>query len=293
MAARFPKPEQKDSFRRLPARAASTSHVGSAEVATAQVQNGFDLAANREVSGLPAAPVPSPPSEVQQPAPLLSQHARERAQQRLEPLSSDRFAVRFTADTEFRDLLEQVRALASHRLPSGDLKTVLQRGLEAYRRELEKERFAVGKKPRARKRPASDSPPAAQPASKPQSANPGPVAEPNLAADGDAQHHGDPAAHHTPNSRYIPAAVAREVYTRDAGQCTLVSADGHRCEACRFLELDHIVPYALGGQATVENLRLRCGVHNRHHARACFGSDFIARKRGTPPARAPSKDAEG
>ena len=57
--------------------------------------------------------------------------------------------MHFTADTEFRDLLERVRALASHRLATGDLKTVLQRGLEAYERELVKERFAVGAKPRA------------------------------------------------------------------------------------------------------------------------------------------------
>jgi hypothetical protein len=33
------------------------------------------------------------------------------AQRRLEPLSADRFAVRFTADAEFRELLEEVRGL--------------------------------------------------------------------------------------------------------------------------------------------------------------------------------------
>jgi len=44
--------------------------------------------------------------------------------------------VHFTEDTEFRDLLERVRALASHRSPGGAGKTVLQRGLEAYGREL-------------------------------------------------------------------------------------------------------------------------------------------------------------
>jgi len=74
------------------------------------------------------------------------------AQRRVEPLSADRYGVHFTADTEFRDLLERVRALASHRLPDGDLKTVLQRGLEAYERELLVSRFKVGKRPRASKR---------------------------------------------------------------------------------------------------------------------------------------------
>src|SRR5450432_4199744 len=40
---------------------------------------------------------------------------------RVEPLSADRFAVRFTADAEFLELLERVRALESHRQPNGDL----------------------------------------------------------------------------------------------------------------------------------------------------------------------------
>jgi hypothetical protein len=56
--------------------------------------------------------------------------------------------VHFTADGEFRQLLERVRGLAGHRLPNGDLMTLLKRGLEAYERELTKERFAVGRKPR-------------------------------------------------------------------------------------------------------------------------------------------------
>src|SRR6185369_3271244 len=65
---------------------------------------------------------------------------------RLEPLSADRYGVHFTADGEFRELLERVRGLAGHRLPSGDLMTLLKRGLEAYERELMKERFALGRK---------------------------------------------------------------------------------------------------------------------------------------------------
>src|SRR5207342_1481249 len=68
------------------------------------------------------------------------------AQRELEPLSVDRFAVRFTADTEFRELLEEVRSLASHREPGGDLMSLMKRGLEAYRRELQKGRFGIGRK---------------------------------------------------------------------------------------------------------------------------------------------------
>ena len=38
---------------------------------------------------------------------------------------------------------------------------------------------------------------------------------------------------------------------RDGGQCTFVSAAGHRCEARTRLEFDHVEPVARGGRATV------------------------------------------
>ena len=60
---------------------------------------------------------------------------------RLEPLSADRFGVHFTADAEFRDLLEEVRALASHGQPKGEILPLMKRALEAYRSELRKSRF--------------------------------------------------------------------------------------------------------------------------------------------------------
>jgi hypothetical protein len=71
---------------------------------------------------------------------------------RLEPLSANRYGIRFTADGEFRELLERVRSLAGHRLPGGELATLMKRGLEAYERELLKERFSVGRKPRTKRR---------------------------------------------------------------------------------------------------------------------------------------------
>jgi hypothetical protein len=81
------------------------------------------------------------------------------------------------------------------------------------------------------------------------------------------------------SSRYIPRAVVREVYQRDAGQCTFVSAEGKRCSARGFLELHHHDPYARGGEATVENLRLVCRSHNALFAEREFGRSFMRSKR--------------
>jgi len=80
-------------------------------------------------------------------------------------------------------------------------------------------------------------------------------------------------------SRYVPRAVLREVYARDGGQCAFVSADWQRCAARGLLEVHHHdTPYALGGAATVDNLRLMCRTHNALHAERDFGRDFMLRK---------------
>jgi 5-methylcytosine-specific restriction endonuclease McrA len=91
-------------------------------------------------------------------------------------------------------------------------------------------------------------------------------------------------------SRYIPAEVRREVHERDGGQCTFVGESGHRCEATRALEFDHVVPVARGGETTAPNLRLRCRAHNQYEAERAFGAGFMQAKREAgkkPPAPTP------
>ena len=70
-------------------------------------------------------------------------------------------------------------------------------------------------------------------------------------------------------SRAIPAAARRQVWERDRGCCSYVDqASGRRCGSRHLLEIDHVVPYALGGSAEPDNLRLLCAAHHRHrHAR--------------------------
>lgn len=67
------------------------------------------------------------------------------------------------------------------------------------------------------------------------------------------------------------SAVKREVRRRDGNQCTFVDAAGKRCESRHFLEEDHILPKAMGGGYTVENIRLRCRAHNQRHAIDSYG----------------------
>ncbi len=81
------------------------------------------------------------------------------------------------------------------------------------------------------------------------------------------------------SARHIPAAVKREVWARDGGQCSFESETGQRCPARKLLEFDHEDPVARGGAATVDNVRLRCRAHNAYEAERAFGAGFMERKR--------------
>jgi len=72
------------------------------------------------------------------------------------------------------------------------------------------------------------------------------------------------------DSRYVPANVRRAVWSRDGGRCKFEGNAG-RCSETGRLEFHHLVPYALGGETTVENLELRCASHNRYDAEQYFG----------------------
>jgi len=260
LAARFPRPDVRDLVRRL-------TRFAIPEGVPAQA--GLALDVERASETIPTEAPPREATAPQQTA-FVESRAREPSTAlgalgaaaeapkpgRLEPLSADRYGVHFTADGEFRELLERVRGLAGHRLPSGDLMTLLKRGLEAYERELTEERFALGRKPR-RSRGVAHAPSAPSASSAP--------SEAELSAS-------DP----NPNpKRHCPAAVARAVFLRDGQQCSYVSPNGRRCSARRCLELDHVEPWAVGGESTIENLRLRCRAHNQRYARQYFGKSRI------------------
>ncbi len=82
-------------------------------------------------------------------------------------------------------------------------------------------------------------------------------------------------------SRYIPAVVRREVWRRDQGRCSYVDRysgrdSGRRCGSCYRLEIDHIVPFALGGGAEPRNLTLHCRAHHKlRHAQRHVYADSV------------------
>jgi hypothetical protein len=250
LAARFPKPDVRDLIRRLPTKPTGTPDIGSRPM-----ENGPVVTEARQIAPAPGSlsaerVLPTVPELPGEPPRLQAPRGA------VKPLSPDRFSVNFTADGEFRELVEGVRALLSHAEPKGDLMQVMKRGLEALRSELLKKRFGVGRKPRRVRSRTSE----------PQAASEPPAQQ---AASRFGTHEG------VKRTRHVAAAVAREVYVRDQGRCTFCADGGRRCIERRLLQLDHVVPHAKGGESTVANLRLRCRAHNLHSAREHFGRECV------------------
>lgn len=77
----------------------------------------------------------------------------------------------------------------------------------------------------------------------------------------------------SPKSRHIPAVVRRAVWNRDGGRCAFVGTNG-RCAETGVLEFHHRIPFAAGGEPSIENVGLRCKSHNRYEAEQYFGPTY-------------------
>jgi len=157
------------------------------------------------------------------------------------PLAPERYKIQFTASAETYEKLRLAQDLLRHQVPDGDLGQVIDRALTALLKDLTRQKFAATDRPR-------------------ESA----VDRPHTSRDYESQ--GGVAG-----SRHIPAEVRRTVWTRDGGQCAFVAHNGRRCTERAFLEFHHVVPYGAGGEATVENIQLRCRAHNGYEAERYFG----------------------
>ncbi len=195
---------------------------------------------------------------------------------RVRPLGEGRWELKALIDADCQRGLEQLRGLLSHvdpRMTLGQLVgRLVQEGLD---------RHDPGRPPRrgrARGAPAgADRPAATQEAISDPAAESAP--EQPASADRDSDSPAPSARKRTARpvevltsapkesaraKRAIPAAVRREVWQRDGGRCRYVDPrGGRRCPSRHLLQIDHVLPYALGGGAEPENLRLLCFAHHR------------------------------
>jgi len=174
----------------------------------------------------------------------------------VQPLSPGRYKVQFTASAELQRKLERLQALMGSKGRDGDLATVIEQAVTEKLERLEAHRFVRSKAPR--KGPAKPDPTQTTP---------------------------------SPTSRHIPAAVQRTVRERDGGRCRYVDDHGRRCKERDHLQFHHRHPFGLGGDHSVENIRLMCRAHNAYLAECDYGRDAMARHRR--PRSQPSPTAAG
>lgn len=146
-----------------------------------------------------------------------------------------RTVIQFCARENVMAKIENVRALASHRLPmNAPLEQVI---------EFLADYFVQREDPKARH-------------------------ERREARETNAKPHTPPK---TSAARAIPARVRDEVFVRDDCRCTYVGPDGKCCGSTHVVQIDHVMPVARGGSASIDNLRLLCARHNRLEAERLMG----------------------
>jgi 5-methylcytosine-specific restriction endonuclease McrA len=238
VATLAPRPAPKEGIRKLPG---PTPHLPAPTrgPVDARAGNGAVPAGETDAPGEVSAGEPEPCA--------LAPPARPPSRPSLEPVSADQWSLRVTVDGAFREELETLRCLLSHKIPDGNLTAVLGEAVRCAIAKHGKRRGAV--QPERKREPVEREP------------------------------------RHPGEREPIPAEVRRAVWERDGGRCTYVSPDGRRCESRWQLEYDHIKPAALGGPSTVDGLRLRCKPHNTLHAEETFGRAHMARFRRRPEAQ--------
>lgn len=68
--------------------------------------------------------------------------------------------------------------------------------------------------------------------------------------------------------RYIPVATKKRLYLRAMSRC-----EYQNCRETHGLEVEHIMPYSIGGTHDLNNLRLFCRAHNQRAAILFFGQE--------------------
>ncbi len=195
---------------------------------------------------------------------------------KVRPLSEGRWELKVAIDTECQRGLEQLKGLLTHVDPHMTLGQLVGRlvkeGLERHdpsrprRSRPTANRTADAERTSAPKQSASPT----EITSSPTEARQGQDQERPSSTSG-SERPAQPACTTTsaPKSRApghaIPAAVKREIWQRYEGRCGYIDPrTGRRCASRHLLQVDHVFPYAMGGGAEPDNLRLLCAAHHRH-----------------------------
>ena len=181
---------------------------------------------------------------------------------RVTAVSSENVEFRFIGPAHLQKKLDQLKGLLAHSHPNISLGELVEKlaylGLKEWDpgKPTKRERKQSVKTPSPKAYKTSQSP-----ESNKTEPSPNQFKEESLGAPINVENSKkNPAAPAAPDpDRAIPKQLQREIWKRDQGKC-------QNCESLYALEIDHIRPIALGGDASPENLRLLCRACNQRAA---------------------------
>lgn len=162
--------------------------------------------------------------------------------------------IQFTASAKLMEDLEKLRGLLAHTDPHLSYSELIEKLAEIALTKLDPARKKERKAQVEAEKAQSSLPP-------PHLQSPPALVVP-----------GAPRSQNPIRTRYVPAAVKREIWKRDQGRCVYQDPKtGRTCHSTFALQIDHCHDFARGGSSTAENLRLYCSQHNARHAIASYG----------------------
>lgn len=173
--------------------------------------------------------------------------------------------------------LNRVKEILSHAIPDGDWGKGVSRLAEEYLKKhdplLRSANATSRKKSKSRHDPSNVGAPTAIPQA-PTAAKAQCAGSREMANSHKIVYSGTKPRQHSQSRRWIATETWRAVMVRDQGQCQIrESKTGKACGSRWQIELDHVLPWSLGGKDTIENLRCVCRRHNLRRAEEMFSLD--------------------
>jgi hypothetical protein len=285
LATRFPKRAVPDRVRKLPvSRTSESLLIGENRTAETADDDTFRRLAESETDT--GAKLPA--SDVQPPAPdSHPPNVGAKGDGVVEPLNAAQYRVEFTASATLEEKPTRAGELLGFSVSPNDLATIVERGIDLLIKDLENKKHGVCTRPRPEPAQTTESVDGNGGMDESRAAKVGAGRETSggrgSASDSSrAEKPPSKKSRRAPGmkrSRTIGRGIRREVYARDQGQCVYRDGRGKRCLERRGLHYHHRRPFAVGGDATVDNIELRCATHNALSAEEDFGRDATRRFR--------------
>ena len=196
-----------------------------------------------------------PTREVDKILAQASQNPALHFREKIRPVSGELSEVRFYANDKLLQELEKLKGLLAHSHPNMSTGELIQLLAQMGLKKLDP---ALGK---SRKKPplTTQNESACQKSVVAQSPESAPVQKAIFAS-------------RSKIGRRPPKAVIRAVWKRDGGRCVWKNSEtGQVCGSGYRIQLDHQVPWAMGGDHSFLNIRYLCFHHNQLEAEKWFG----------------------